>query len=54
MEAGIVTLRITRRFIIEISPTSLFIGIPYVGQFFFGQQLTALDRWKTLRNPSRI
>ena len=46
----IMTLRITRRFFIEVSPTSLHIAVPYVGQFFFGQRLTALDRWKALRN----
>ncbi len=48
------TLRFTRRFLIEVSPTSLYIAVPYVGQFFFGRQLTSLDRWKALRNTRPV
>ncbi len=43
------TIRITRRFVIEISSTSLYIGIPYIAQIFLGQKPTDLERWKALR-----
>ncbi len=48
------TIKITRRFVIEFSATSLVIGIPYVGQICFGRQLTELDHWKTLRNADHV
>jgi len=44
------TIRLTRRFVIEITSTSLLVNVPYVGQLSFGQRLTPLDRWKALRN----
>lgn len=46
------TFKITRRFVIEISSTSLFITVPYVGQFVLGRQVSPLDRWKSLRNDT--
>ena len=44
------TLKLGRRFVIEISPTSLIVVIPYVGHICLGHQMTPLDRWKALRN----